>query len=396
MPSSPTRRPIRVLQVVPELETGGAERTTVDIAAALSGRGDRALVASRGGRMEPGLKTAGGVLVRLDVAAKHPVALATNVLALMRLIRRERIDLVHARSRAPAWSSLLACRRTGTPFVTTYHGIYNETGAAKRFYNSVMARGDMVIANSQYTADLIRQRYGTPAGRIRVIPRGVDLALFSPAAVHEAQQASLRAAWRLSGDETVVLNVARLTGWKGQRVLIEAVPLLAEHRNFVLVLAGDDQGRSGYRNELESRIAALGLGELVRIVGHCDDVPAALSLASVAVVASTEPEAFGRFALEAQAMGIPVVATALGAAPETVLAPPRVNVSERTGWLVPPNEPAQMAGAIGEALALSLLEKEALAARARQVAAEFSTAAMQAATLAVYDGLLAQGNTGDL
>jgi glycosyltransferase involved in cell wall biosynthesis len=314
----------------------------------------------------------------------------------MRLIRRERIDLVHARSRAPAWSSLLACRRTGTPFVTTYHGIYNETGAAKRFYNSVMARGDMVIANSQYTADLIRQRYGTPAGRIRVIPRGVDLALFSPAAVHEAQRASLRAAWRLSGDETVVLNVARLTGWKGQRVLIEAVPLLAEHRNFVLVLAGDDQGRSGYRNELESRIAALGLGELVRIVGHCDDVPAALSLASVAVVASTEPEAFGRFALEAQAMGIPVVATALGAAPETVLAPPRVNVSERTGWLVPPNEPAQMAGAIGEALALSLLEKEALAARARQVAAEFSTAAMQAATLAVYDGLLAQGNTGDL
>jgi glycosyltransferase involved in cell wall biosynthesis len=235
-----------------------------------------------------------------------------------------------------------------------------------------------------------------------VIPRGVDLALFSPAAVHEAQQASLRAAWRLSGDETVVLNVARLTGWKGQSVLIEAAALLAGGerlaggQNQAVVLAGDDQGRSRYREELQSRITALGMQGRVRIVGHCDDVPAALSLAAVAVVASTEPEAFGRFALEAQAMGVPVVATALGAAPETVLAAPQVSAAERTGWLAPPHEPAALAAGIAEALALSGQEREAMAARARRNAARFSTAAMQAATLAVYDGLLAQGNTGDL
>jgi glycosyltransferase involved in cell wall biosynthesis len=389
MPSTP-RRPISVLQIIPGLDAGGAERTTIDIAAALAGRGDRALVASQGGRLEDELRSAGGELVRLEVGAKNPVAILRNGLALIRLIGREGVDIVHARSRAPAWSALLACRRTGTPVVTTYHGIYNDRMPLKRFYNSVMARGDVVIANSGYTARIIAERHGTPPGRVAVIARGADLDRFRPEAVDPARQQALRQAWELNGPERVVLHLARLTGWKGQRVVIDAAALLSGQADLdtVFVLAGDDQGRSAYRAELEGRIAAANLGSRVRIVGHCDDVPAALSLAAVAVVASTEPEAFGRAALEAQAMGVPVVATAIGAAPEVVRAPPGVDAAQRTGWLVPPGSPGALAEAIGAALALAPAERQALGLRGRTNAGRFSVEAMAAATLAVYEGLI--------
>ena len=181
----------------------------------------------------------------------------------------------------------------------------------------------------------------------------------------------MRKAWGLRGTERVVLNLARLTGWKGQSVLIEAaaLPPLAGHDDVVVILAGDEQGRGGYRRELEEAIAARGLGGRVRIVGHCDDVPAAFTIAEVAVIASTEPEAFGRAAVEAEAMGVPVVAAALGAVPETVLAPPEIDAALRTGWHVPPNEPQALSAAIGEALALTPAERQALARRARAHAA---------------------------
>lgn len=390
MPSSPPRPHRTVLQIIPALETGGAERTTIDIAAALAARGDRALVASQGGRLEAELATAGGALVRMPVASKNPGVMAANAVRLAQLIRRERVDLVHARSRAPAWSAYLACRATGTPFATTYHGIYRETGALKRFYNSVMARGDAVIANSAYTARLIAERYGLPPKRITIIHRGVDLAAFYPDAVTEERRYALRQAWGLSDRERVALNVARLTEWKGQSVLIRAAadPSLAGESDLVLILAGDDQGRAAYRQRLEQEIAEAGLQGRVRIVGHCDDVPAALSLAAVAVVASTEPEAFGRAALEAAAMGIPVVVTAHGAATETVLAPPHVPPEERTGWHVAPGDPASLAAAMAEALALTPEARQALAGSARAHAERFSVAAMAAATLRLYDEIL--------
>jgi glycosyltransferase involved in cell wall biosynthesis len=391
MRSSPPRRPVTVLQVIPELGTGGAERTTIDVAAALVERGDRALVASAGGRLEPELKAAGGELIRLAVGGKFPAAIAANAVRLMRLIRREAVDLVDVRSRAPAWAALAACRRMGTPLVTTYHGIYGERSAPKRLYNSVMARGDLVIANSAFTARLIVERYGTPAERVVVIPRGTDLERFDPENVDESRRAALRLAWGLSGGERVILNLARLTAWKGQRVLIEAaaLPPLAE-TGAVMILAGDDQGREAYRRELQALIAARGLIGRVRLVGHCDDVPAALSLADAAVVASTEPEAFGRAAIEAQAMGVPVVVSDLGAAPETVLAPPEVAAEARTGWRVPPGDPRALAGALTEALALGAAEHAVLASRARTHAGRFSVVAMRAATLSAYDRLLSR------
>ena len=327
--------------------------------------------------------------MRLPTQSKNPLTIALNARRLARLIRRERVDIVHARSRAPAWSARIACRATGTPFVTTYHGIYGEKGKAKRLYNSVMAAGDIVIANSEYTARLIRERYATPPERIVVIPRGIDLAAFDANAVDEARREALRSAWRIPPGARVILQLARLSGWKGQEVLIEALalPPLAGRGELVAILAGDAQGRDHYRRELEALTEVHGFSERVRTVGHCDDTPAAFALADVAVVASTEAEAFGRAAVEAAAMGVPVVATALGATEETVLAPPRVADTERTGWLVPPGDAAALAAAIDAALALSAEERRALGGRARRRAEEFATATMQARTLALYDRL---------
>ena len=388
MPSS--SRPRTILQVIPALDTGGAERTTIDIAAALAARGDRPLVASAGGRLEGELLAVGGILIRVKIGSKNPAVMAVNALRLARIARRDNVDLIHARSRAPAWAALAACRATGLPFVTTYHGIYGERGAAKRFYNSVMARGEAVIANSAYTAQLIADRYKTDPGRIVVIYRGTDVMAFHPDAVAPNRREAIRRQWGLNGSERVVLNLARLTGWKGQRVLIEAAatPPLVDHRELVFVLAGDTQGREAYRRELESRIAARGLSARVRIVGHCADVPAALAVADVAVIASTEPEAFGRAAVEAQAMGVPVVVTNLGAAAETVLAPPQVAAEMRTGWHVPPADPEALAQALAAALALHPADRQALAGRSREHAERFSVEGMQAATLAVYDRIL--------
>lgn len=394
MPSSPPRLPISVLQIIPTLVTGGAERTTIDIAAALAARGDRALVVSEGGRhLLDELKSVGGEFVRMPVSWKNPVAMFLNARRIAALIEKEHVDIVHARSRAPAWSALFACRRSGVPFVTTYHGIYGETNVLKRLYNSVMVRGAAVIANSRYTADLIRTRYQTAPEKIVVIPRGTDLDRFDLKSVDPARRNALRQAWGIGRDKRVVLNLARLTSWKGQRVLIEAaaLPPLAGRTDIVFVLAGDAQGRDDYKSELERLIETRGLNGRVKIVGHCDDAPAAFAIADVAVIASTEPEAFGRTAVEAAAMGIPVVATALGATGETVLAPPSVPDAERTGWLVPPGESAALAEAIGEALALSPSERNELGVRARRHSESFATAAMQQATLALYDRLLSRG-----
>jgi glycosyltransferase involved in cell wall biosynthesis len=302
---------------------------------------------------------------------------------------------VHARSRAPAWSGWLACRATGTPFVTTYHGIYGEVNPVKRFYNSVMVRGAAVIANSRYTSELIAARYGTPPERIVVIPRGIDLQRFDPDAVDEARRKALHIYWGIAPADRVVLNLARLASWKGQRMLIDAMaePPLARLGGVLLVLAGDAQGRERYVEALGEQVIARQLSGRVRIVGHCEDAAAALAIADVAVIASAEAEAFGRTAIEAAAMGVPLVATALGATAETVLAPPAVPDAERTGWLVPPDDPGAMAGAVASALALQPEERRRLAARARRHAGHFTTEKMQDATLALYDRLMRPPDT---
>jgi glycosyltransferase involved in cell wall biosynthesis len=315
-----------------------------------------------------------------------------NARAMSRIVEDERVDLIHARSRAPAWSALAAAQRARVPFVTTYHGAYGETNPLKRFYNSVMARGDLVIANSTFTADLIVKRYGTSLRRIEVVHRGVDPGVFDPKRVSFDRIESIRQRWGVARNERVVLHPARLTRWKGQNTLIEAARELLLGRELtstVFILAGDPQGRDRYVKSLHRQIAALSLGDRVRLVGHVDDMPAAYLAAWTTVIASIEPEAFGRTAVEAAAMGCPVIATNIGAPPETILAEPSVADDAMTGWLVPPDDARALAHCLTEALALAPAARVTIGNRAqRHARTQFTVEQMQSRTLAVYDRLL--------
>ena len=383
-----------VLQIVPALDAGGAERTTVDVAAALVAAGARALVVSSGGRLVAEVEAAGAEFIPFPAATKNPARILINAERLRRLALRENVALLHARSRAPAWSAFLAARRAGLPFVTTYHGAYKPGGPLKTWYNSVMARGDAVIANSQFTARRIEANHPVSRGRITVIYRGTDLAKFDADVVASERIAALRATWGVPEGRRIVLLAARLTGWKGQAVLIDAAARLVsdELDDVDFVLAGDAQGRTDYVADLKARIDRHGLANRVRIVGHCADMPAADAAASVVTVPSTQPEAFGRSAVEAQALGVPVVVSDLGAVPETVLAPPDVAPDKRTGWRVPAADADALADALKEALTLTPQTRAAMAGRARaHVHAHFSLAAMTDATLALYRRLLEPG-----
>ena len=368
-----------ILQVLPRLEAGGVERGTVEMAQAICAAGGAALVASAGGRMASGIERGGGRHVTLPLAAKNPSTIWRNAARLAALIRSQNVSIVHARSRAPAWSAYLAARRTKVRFVTTYHGVYNEGPPLKRWYNGVMARGDRVIAISRHVANLVVERHHVDPAIIRVIPRGVDPAVFDPARVPPDRMARLVRAWRLPDDAPVVMLPARLTRWKGQSVLIEAMALL-QNTSAVCVLLGD--GRPGYAAELERQARRLGLDARLRLVGHSDDMPAALMLATVAVSASTDPEGFGRAVIEAQAMGCPVVATDHGGAAETV-------DHLVTGWRVPPGDPVALAAVLDHALSMGAADRLALGERARaSVLQDYTVAQMQAATLDVYRELL--------
>jgi glycosyltransferase involved in cell wall biosynthesis len=383
-----------VLQIIPSLDSGGAERTTVDVAASLSEIGARALVASSGGRMVSELQAKGGIWLPFPAATKNPVSMALNISRLAKLIRNEGVNLVHARSRAPAWVAYAATRLTKTPFVTTYHGAYSGTGILKLRYNSVMTQGDLVIANSHFTAGEIARLYPAAADKLRIIPRGVDVRLFDPNKVAGDRVNVLRHAWNVAPDERVVLMAARLTPWKGHKILIEAARLLVEQglRDTKFILAGDDQGRSGYANEIESAIKKAGLAGIVYRTGHCSDMPAALVASAVAVVPSIEPEAFGRAAAEALAMGTPAVVADQGGLAEIVMAPPECAPAQRTGWRVPAGDAIALAKAIGEILALGAAARDQLGLAARtHVTRHFSLERMCAATLEAYSALLAGG-----
>jgi glycosyltransferase involved in cell wall biosynthesis len=380
-----------VLQIIPSLQAGGAERITIDIASALAEVGARSLVATTGGRLVSELQARGGVWVPFPADAKNPLVMARNVGRLCELIRREKPDVVHAQSRAPAWVALGATRLTKTSFMTTFHGSYSGRHAIKLHYNSVMARGDVVLANSHFTAHTIARLYPWATDRVRVIWPGIDLRSFAPATVDLGRVNALRSAWRVAPDQRIVLLAARLTDWKGHRVLIEAAALLRGRglTDTVFVLAGDAQGRENYVAELDRLIAEKGLSDVVRRVGHCADMPAALVAASLLVVPSTRPEAFGLSAVEAQAMGTPAIVSDLGAIPETVLAPPDVLAPQRTGWRVPAGDTQALADTIEEVLSMGATALDGLILRARaHVEQHFSSDRMTEATLDAYSAVI--------
>ena len=375
-----------ILQVIPHLSAGGAERTTVEIAEALTSVGAKALVASTGGRLEGELTRVGGELLRIDsLASKNPLTIYGNASVLAKIIAKRGVDIVHARSRAPAWTALWAARRMKKPFVTTYHGVYNAKTSLKRWYNSVMARGDVVIANSNYTADHVRKEHPDAADRIVTVHRGVDISRFSPEAVLPARKAALARDWRLTEPfPTLILLPARMTGWKGHREAIAAAALLKARNSqpWRMIFAGDPQGRSGYLHELMQLIRQHGLDDRIAMVGHCDDMPAAFALADIVIAPSNEPEAFGRVAAEAGAMGVPAIGSDVGGQAEII-------VEGQTGLVVPPRDPPALADAMADLLGRGPDGRKAMGkaaiARVRQ---KFTTLALQQATLAVYERLL--------
>ncbi len=375
-----------VLQVLPSLVGGGVERGTVEMAAALAGAGWTPLVASSGGPMVHELTRVGGRHIEMPVQSKSPFVIHRNAGRLAWIIREFGVDVVHARSRAPAWSALLATRRTGVHFVTTVHGPYGFGLPFKRLYNSVMTRGERVIAISEFIRRYIIDNYRKvdPAA-IRLIHRGVNTEIFDPEKVTAARVIQLAEQWRLPDGVPVVMLPGRLTRWKGHRVLLEALTRLRD-RQLRCLIVGD--GREGYRRELEGLVHRLGLQSMVHLVGTCRDMAAAYKIADVVVSASTEPEAFGRVVAEAQAIGKPVIAPRHGAAPEIL-------EEDVTGWLVPPEDPVALAAALDKALALDTAAREALAIRAiGRIRSSFTTAKMCAATLNVYRELLHRTSVG--
>ncbi|HEV2302364.1 MAG TPA: glycosyltransferase family 4 protein [Stellaceae bacterium] len=380
VPAAAKTRPPAVLQVVPSLVSGGVERGTVDLAGALAAAGWTSFVASAGGPLERDLARAGASHITLPLAAKNPFVMRRNARALRALIRRLDIDIVHARSRAPAWSAWAAARATGRHFVTTIHNAYDRSLPLKERYNSVMAKGERVIAISQFVAEHAAAIYHVGPDRLRTIPRGVDLDAFAPGRVGAERIAALARAWRLPDGMPVVMLPGRLTRWKGGLDLVAAMAALGRPDVHCLLIGAEQ--RHGFRRELEKAITARALGGQFRIVENCADMPAAYMLADVVVSPSTDPEGFGRVIVEAQAMGRPVVATDHGGARETVV--PGV-----TGWLVPVHDPAALAVAIGEALALAPQARARLAGHAmRLVADRFTRDGMCARTIAVYEELL--------
>ncbi|WP_231854238.1 glycosyltransferase family 4 protein [Gluconacetobacter diazotrophicus] len=389
-------RPV-ILQVLPALDAGGIEQGTIEMADAITRAGGVALVACAGGRLLARLRHAGGVHMPIDLRTKNPLRILLNARRLARLIRAQGVHLVHARSRAPGWSAALACRRTGVPLVTTWHGVYRESVPGKRRYNAVMASGRRVIAISAFIAQRLARDYGVGPDRLRLIPRGVDTARFDPDIVRGPRIQALAEQWGLPEDAAIIMLPGRITPWKGQALLLEALARMEAQeqarggsgRDWACVFVGPARRRDRFARSLtqmaETQPALRGR---VYFAGLCADMPAALALADVVVMPSLRPEPFGRVVIEAQAMARPVIVAAHGAAMETV-------AHGQTGLLVPPGDASALAGAIRAVLDMAPEDAAALGAAARaSVQASYTTAAMQQATLAVYDEILGSSLAG--
>ncbi|WP_341760330.1 glycosyltransferase family 4 protein [Candidatus Endowatersipora endosymbiont of Watersipora subatra] len=379
-----------ILQIVPALKTGGVEQTALDVGHAVSKEGWRSLIASSGGRMCKEAEQLGSEHIILPLDTKNPIALLRNTDLLKSVIRSYHVDLLHARSRAPAWSSLFAARQTNTPFVTTYHGAYTQKSWPKKFYNSVMVRGDMVIANSQWTANLIYKRHPSASQKIVAIARGIDFSKFDLSVISEERLMALRQNWNIRESDIIFLNLARLTHWKGQSVIIEAArQVISSYPCARFILAGDPQGRTDYVDRLQKKITEYDLKNHFVLPGHCNDPSAAIALADIIVVASIKAETFGRTAVEAAAMGKPVLATRIGAVEETVCSEPECIHDQNTGWKVKAGNSEEMAIAMNHILSLSMNTLQEIGTRARNHVHKFySVERMREKTIAVYRSLL--------
>jgi glycosyltransferase involved in cell wall biosynthesis len=379
--------PLTVLIAVPTIEAGAADEGAIDLARMLGAAGHRAIVASRGGRLESELAACGGELVRLDTASRNPLTIARNAFVLKRLVTKRRCAVVHALARGPAWSAFVAARASGVPFVTSWYNGFREQNVFKRFYNSVMARGDRVIAISEPIADAITERHHAVADRLVVVPVEIDMTRFDPERMTPERIAAARAAWGVAPETRVIMVIGRILRRKGHHVIVRAARRLKDMgvRDFTFVFVGEDQGRSSYSGELWDLVLATKTSDVIRIKGPPADPSAAYAAATAAVSAAIQLEGLPRLLLEAMAMARPVIASDLAAGPEMILAPPAVAEDRMTGFRFASGDDGELAAALIRLLSAPEMVRRAIGRRAREhVMAHFTGTAAMPQILALY------------
>ena len=323
---------LKVLQVIPKLGYGGAETGCYDIAHYLPENNCESFIVTSGGELLKFVDKKKVKVIKLPVNSKNPFLILFNSLALIWIILYNNISIVHARSRAPAWSCYLATILTGRKFVTTFHGTYNFKSNLKKFYNSVMVKSDLIIAGSNFIFSHIKENYSKYFDvnkRLLVIFRGINVDYFDQTTKLETDEKKLLKKWEIEKDKKIILLPGRLTSWKGQELFIEAINLVnieLGYEAFYAVILGSDQGRDLYKKKLIRLTEQFRMNNQVKFIDHCKDMALAYKVSDIVVSASIEPEAFGRVAVEAQSMEKPIIASNIGGSNETI-------INEKTGYL---------------------------------------------------------------
>jgi glycosyltransferase involved in cell wall biosynthesis len=377
-----------VLQVLPHLNSGGLVSGAVEVSSAIQKSGNFSFIASEGGRREREITREGGKIFFLPLSSKNPIIIFLNIYRLSKIIKNHKIDIIHARSRAPAWSAYFAAKKMKIPFVTTFHGTYSIKGKIKKKYNSVMTKGDRVIAISNFIRNHILSNYNLSEEKVITIHRGINSSNFNHLNVTNERLILFLKKFNIPEDNFVVLLPGRITRWKGHKNLIEAIAMLGR-KDVTCLFIGDNQGREKYTKELKSLIQKLGLINYFRIIDNQIDMPAIYKLADVVISASTDPEAFGRVVAEAQAMGRPTVAVNHGGGPEIIL-------DGETGWLFEPGNTIDLTDKIKLALDLNKRDREIMAQRAiDRTKINFNNDIMCEKTLNLYMSLVNSSNKNE-
>ena len=342
---------IKVLQVIPKLGVGGAETGCYDLAHFLPEKDCKSFLITSGGSLLKYVRKDKVSVLRLPVHSKNPLLILINTLIMIFYILINNINIVHARSRAPAWSCYLACKLTGKFFVTTFHGTYSFENSLKKFYNSVMIKSKLIIAGSNFIFNHINENYQkllNPKNKLLVIFRGINLEYFNVKSVSVRKREKLQADWKLKDENFKILLPARLTSWKGHEKFIEALNILVEdynHSNFQAIILGSDQGRNVYTKKLHSMVERYNLTQKIKFIYNCKEMPTAYSIVDVVISSSVRPEAFGRVSVEAQAMEKPIIASNLGGSKETVL-------NGKSGFLYKHDDPRELAKCLNTVMEL--------------------------------------------
>ena len=379
---------LKVLQVIPKLGYGGAETGCYDIAHYLPENECGSYIVTSGGELLKFIDKKKVKIIKLPVHSKNPLIIFINFLALIGVILINNISIVHARSRAPAWSCLLAAKVTGRKFVTTFHGTYNFNSKIKRFYNSVMVRSDLIIAGSNFIFSHIKEnytKYFDAKKKLLVIFRGINVDYFDPTTKLESDEKKLLKEWQIEKDKKIILLPGRLTGWKGQEVFIEAVNLVNTelgYEAFYAVILGSEQGRELYKKKLIRLTEQHRLINQVKFIDHCKDMALAYKVSDIVVSASIEPEAFGRVAVEAQSMERPIIASNIGGSNETV-------VDEKTGFLFDSNNAKSLSKKILKVLSMDKASLQSIGKEGRKnIIQKFNVEKMCFSTYSEYKKIL--------